>query len=125
MTSAIMAFQPFLSSVLLISSLLGDSFLVRKLFRLSVYFVRYLPLLLVPQIFPLNIYFSSSSALFICPKNCSIFLMVLSRDLLFPAISITSSFYFFSVHDILIFLLMYYISAASSLLSRSFVNVQH
>ena len=50
--------------------------------------------------------------------------MVLSRDLLYPAISTTSSFEFFAVHDILIILLMYHISAASSLLSRSFVNVQ-
>ena len=49
------------------------------------------------------------------------FLMVLSKDLLYPAIPITSSFEFFSVHDILI-LLMNYISAASSLLSRSFVS---
>ena len=70
--------------------------------------------------------FSSPSALFICPKSCScLFLMVLNRDLLYPAISITSSFDFFSVHDILIILPMYHISAASSQLSRSFVNVQH
>ena len=125
-TSAIVAFQSSLSSVLLMSSLLRDSFLVTKLFRLSVYFVHCLPLLLVPQIFPLNICFSSPSALFICPKNCSyLFLMVLSRGLLYPAISITSSFDFFSVPDILIILLMYHISAASSLLSMSFVSVQH
>ena len=125
-TSGIMALQPSLSTVLPMSSLLGDYFLVTKLFRLSVYFVRCLPLLLIPQIFPLNICFSSPSALFICPKKCScLFLMVLRRDLLYPAISITSSFDFFSVHDILIILLMYHISAASSLLSRSFVNVQH
>ena len=58
-----MASQSFLSSVLLMSSLLGDSFLVMKLFRLPVYFVRCLPLLLVPQIFPLNICFSSQSYL--------------------------------------------------------------
>ena len=116
-TSAIMAFQPSLSSVLLMSSLLGDSFIVTKLFRLPVYFVCCLPLLLVPQVFPLNNCFSSPSALFICQKNC--------RDILYPAISITSSFDFFSAHNILIVLLMYHISAASSLLSRSFVNVQH
>ena len=90
------------------------------------YFVHRLPLLLVPQIFPLNICYSSPSALFICPKNCGCpFLMVLSRDLLDLAISITSLFDFFSVHDILIILLMYHISAASGLLSRSFVSVQH
>ena len=53
-------------------------------------------------------------------KKCScLFLMVLNRDLLYPAISITSPFDFFSVHDILIILLMYHISAAPSLLSRS------
>ena len=50
--------------------------------------------------------------------------MVLSRDVLYPAISITSSFDFFSVYDILNILLMY-ISVASSILSRSFVSVQH
>ena len=119
-----MAFQPSLSSVLLMSSLLGDSFLVTKLFRLSVYVMRCIPLLLEPQIFPLSLCFSSPSALFICQKNYScLFLMVLSRNLLYPAISITSLFDFFSVHDILIILLMYHISAASSLLSRYFVNV--
>ena len=86
------------SSVLLMSSLLGYSFLVTKLFRLSVYFMRCLPLLFVPQIFPLNICFSSPSALFVYPKNCScLFLMVLSRDLLYHALSITSSFDLFSV----------------------------
>ena len=46
--------------------------------------------------------------------------MILSRDLLYPAISITSSFDFISVHDVLIILLMCHISAASSLLFRSF-----
>ena len=35
------------------------------------------------------------------------------------------SFDLFSVHDILIILLMYHISAASSLLSKPFINVQH
>ena len=44
---------------------------------------------------------------------------------MYPALSITSSFDFFSVHDFLIILLMYHISAASSLLSRSFVNAEH
>ena len=53
-TSAIMAFQYSLSSVLLMSSLLGYSFLVTKLFRLYVYCVPCLPLLLVQQIFPIN-----------------------------------------------------------------------
>ena len=51
--------------------------------------------------------------------------MVLSRYLLYLFISITSWFNFFSVHDILIILLIYHISAALSLLSRSFVSVQH
>ena len=122
-TSAIMAFQPSLSSVLLMSSLLGDSYHCYEVIQ-TVYFVRCLPLLLVPQTFPLNICFSSPTALFVFPKNCScLFLMVLSRDLLYPVISITSWFYFFSVHDIVIIVLMYHISAASSLLSRSVVSV--
>ena len=63
-----MAFQSSLSLVLMMSSLLGDSFLVTKLFRPSAYFVRCLPLLLVPKIFPFNFCFSNPSALFICPK---------------------------------------------------------
>ena len=57
---------------------------------------------------PLNICFSSSSALFIYQQiEVVFFLTVLSRNLLYPVISITSSFLFFSVHDIL---LMYHIS---------------
>ena len=92
------------------SSLLGDYFLAKKLFRLSVYFVRCRPLLLIPQNFSHNIYFSNPSALLLWPTNFScLFLMVLTWDLSYPAISITSSFHFFSVHDILIFLLMYHI----------------
>ena len=43
---------------------------------------------------------------------------------MYPTFSISSSFDFFSVHDILK-ILMYHISAASSLLSKSFVSVQH
>ena len=125
-TSAIIVFQSSLLSVLLMSSLLGDFFLVMNLFRLSVYFVRCPPLLLVPQISPLNICFSSPSALFICPKTCiCLFLMILSRDLLYHVISITSSIDSSSVLAILVILLMYHISTASSLLSRSFVSVQH
>ena len=119
-TSAIMAFQFSLSSVLMMSSLSGDSFFVTKLFRLSAYIERCLPLILVTQISPLYICFSSPPALFICQKNCScLFLAVLSRDLRYSTIFITSSFDFFSVHNILIVLRMYHITAALSLLSRS------
>ena len=95
-TLAIMAFQSSLSSVLLMSLMLGDSFLVTELFRLSVYFVPCLPLLLVLQMFPLNICFSSPSALFICPKICScLFLIVLSGTFciqLFPLLFRLASF---------------------------------
>ena len=102
-TSTIMAFQSSLPSILLISSLLGDSFHVTELLQLSVYFVRCLPLLLVTEIFPLYSCFSSPPALFICPKNCScLFLMILSSYLLCPAFSITSSFDFYSFHDVLL-----------------------
>ena len=66
--SEIMAFQFSLLSVLLMSSLLGDSFLVTKLLRRSVYLVRCLPMLLVPRIFPLCICFFVPSSLFMCPK---------------------------------------------------------
>ena len=121
-----MAIQSSLSSVFLMSVWLGDCFLVTKLFRLSVYFVRCLPLLLLPKIYPLNIYFSIPSSLFICPKNCScLFLVVLSRDFLYPTISITFWVDSFSAHDILVILLMHHISTGSSLLSRCFVSGQH
>ena len=121
-----MVFQSCLSSILLMSSLLGNSFLVTKLFRLSVYFVRCLPLLLVPQISPLNICFSTTTALFRCPKNYGcLFLMVLSRDLLYPDISTTSGLTSFQSMIFLLFFLIYHIFAASSPLSRSFVSVQH
>ena len=44
---------------------------------------------------------------------------------MYSVISILSSFVFFSVHAILIILLMRHISAASSLFSKTFVSVQH
>ena len=60
------------------------------------------------------------------PKMVGFFFpMVLSvRDLLYPYISITSSYDFFSVRDVLLILQMY-ISAATSLFTNSFVSVQH
>ena len=63
-----------------------------------------------------TLYFlSSPSALLTCPKNCGcLFLIVSSRDLLYQAISIISSFDFFSAHHILIILLMIHIFAALS-----------
>ena len=88
-----MAFQSFLSSVLLLSSMLRDAFLDTKLFRLCVYFVPCPPLLLLPQIFPLNICFSSPSGLFICPKNCScLFLMGIFCIRPFPLLILLTSF---------------------------------
>ena len=104
-TSAIMASQSSLSSVIMMKSLLRDSFLVTKLFRLSVYFVRCLPLLLLQSIFAFLVH------QLCCPKSEVVFFqIVLSRNLLYAVISITSSFLLFSVHDILIMLLMYHIS---------------
>ena len=50
-TSMIMASQSSLSSVIMMSSLLRDSFLVTKLFILSVHFVRCLPLFPLYSIF--------------------------------------------------------------------------
>ena len=95
-----------------------------KLFRLSGYYERCLPLLLVSQIFPLSICFSSPSALFMCPKIVVVFfLMVLSRDRLYPTISITSLFDSFLVHDIHIIFLMYHISADSSLFFLGLLSV--
>ena len=83
-TSAIISFQPSLSSVLLVSLLLGD------------YFSRYVILCVVFFCFRYHrsfhsiFVFFSPSALFLCSKDFScLFLMVLSRDLLYPAISIT------------------------------------
>ena len=59
----------------------------------------------------LKICFPSPSALFICPKfEVVLSLIVLSRNLLYPVISTTSSFLLFSVHDILTILLVYHIS---------------
>merc|ERR1712121_158313 len=107
-------------------SWMADFFPVTKLLRLSVYSVRCLPLLFTPSILPHISCFSSLSDLMMCPKNFSCrCLMIFRRDLVYPAISITSSFVFLSVHDIFKILLMYHISAASSLLSDSLVNVQH
>ena len=115
-----MAFQSSLSSVLLMSSSLDEFFFITKLFKLSMYFMRCFTLLLKPQIFPLNVCFSCSLAMGICPNNFScLFLLVLSRDLLYPAISITSSFDFFSVHDILILLRMCHLNQYSSFISNS------
>ena len=106
--------------------IVGRFFSCYKVIQTVCVFCALSPFAFGTQIFPLNICFSSPSALFICPKNCScLYLMVLSRDLLYPAISITYSFDFFSFHDILIILLMCHISAASSLLPRSFVSVLH
>ena len=65
---------------------------------------------------PLNICFFSPSALFICPKiEVVFFLIVLSTNLLYAVISITSSFLFFSVHDILIILLVPHFSCVQPL----------
>ena len=125
-TLAIMAFEPSLLSVLLMSSLLGDSFLVTKLFRLCILWVVFLCFWYHKSFHSIFVFLVHQLCLYAKKINCiCLFLMVLSRDLLYPAISITSSFDFFSVHDILIILLIYHISAASGLLSRSFVNVQH
>ena len=72
---------------------------------------------------PPNICFSSPSALFICLKiEVVFFLIVLSRNLLYSVISITSSFLFFSVHDILILLLMYHISVVCNHCKTLFVK---
>ena len=117
-TSTIMDFQSSLSSVLLMSSLLGDCFLVKKLLRLSVYFVRCLPLLLYHKSF-----YSIFAFLFrpLCsdpPKIVVIFFWWFR-----VGIFCTRPFLF--IPGLTSFLLMYRISAASSLLSRSFVSVQH
>ena len=125
-TSAIMALHSSLSSVLLIDSILDDFFFDTKLLRLSVNLVRCLPLLFTPSIFPHNRCFSNPSFLQMCPKNFSCrFLITFRRDLLHPAIFITSLLDFFSVQDIFIILLIYHISTASSFLSVSLVSVQH
>ena len=72
----------------------------------------------------LYLFFCSILSVYVPINCCCLFLMVLRGDLLYLAISITYSFDFFSVHDILIILRIYHIAAASSLLSRSFVSVQ-
>ena len=102
-TSVIMASQSSLSSVIMMSSLLRDLFLVTKLFRLSVHFVRCLPLFPLYSIFACLVH---QLSLYTQKTEVVLFLIVLSRNLLYPVISITSSFLFFSVHGILILLLM-------------------
>ena len=96
-TSAIMAFQSSLSSLLLISSLFGDSFLDSKLFRLPLF------LCFAFLCFWYQKSFHSIFA-FLVHQLCLYArkIKVFSTDLLYLAISITSSFDFFSVHDILI-----------------------
>ena len=71
--------------------------------------------------------FAFSIHLFLCTKNIAVVfcLIVFSSNLLYQAISITFSFHFLFYHDILIILLVYLISIASSLLARYFVSVQH
>ena len=99
-------------------------FLVTKLFRLSVYFVRrlFLSLSYHKSIYSIFAFPDRQLCLYAQQIVVVFFLMVLSRHLLYPAISITSLFGFLSVHDILIILLMDYISAASSLYFRSVDN---
>ena len=126
-TSAILAFQPSLSSVLLISSLLGDSFFLLRNYSacLSILCVVLLCFWYHKSFHSIFVFLVHQLCLYAQKNSSCLFLMVLSRDLLCPAISITSSFDFFSVHDILFILLMYHISAASCLLCRSFIYVQH
>ena len=84
------------------------------------------PLLLRPSILPHSTCFSIPFFLQMCPKNfICLSLMILIRDLLYIAISITSMLDFFSVHDILNILRRNYSSAASSLFFVSLFNVQH
>ena len=96
---------PILSVVSSLDELIVGRFFSGYKVIQTVYFLRCLPL---------NICFSIPPGLFKCPKSCfCLFLMVLSRDLLYPAISISYWFELFTVHNILILLLMYHISAAS------------
>ena len=116
-TLAIMAFQSSLSSVLLMSSLLGDSDYLCILCVVSLCFWYH-------KSFHKIFAFLFDLLCLYAKKNCScLLMMVLRKYLLYPAFPITSWFDF--IHDILIIHLMYHIYAASSLLSRSLVSVQH
>ena len=109
-TSAIMAFPSSLTLVLLVRR--AFCALSSSAFATTNLFTKFL------------LFYSISSVY--TPKKLQLpFLMVLCRDLLYPAISITSLFDLFSVHDMLIILQMCHISTASSLLSRYFVSLQH
>ena len=93
---------PILSVISYHDELIVGRFLVTKLFRLSVHFVRCLPLFPLYSIFACLVH----QSLYNQKTEVVLFLIVLSRNLLYPVISISSSFLFFSVHDILILLLM-------------------
>ena len=82
-TLTIMVLHFSLFSVFLKSSVFVPSLFVTNLVRLSVNFMRCLPLLFFPHILPLHISFSIPSVLLTWPKNFNcLFLMVLMRDLL-------------------------------------------
>ena len=108
-TSAIMVFQSSLSSVLLMSSMY--SFHIKKLFRLLCFWYH--------KSFHSTFAFLVHQLCLYAQKIVVVFFWWFWVGIFwirpFP----------FLLHDILIILLMYFMSAASSLLSRSFVSVQH
>ena len=124
--STIMDLHSSLSSASWINLLLGIRFLVAKAFRLLIYVVLCLPLLLFPSIFPQSTVFSSPFFLLMWPTNFScLFLIVVISERFVSASCNTSSLVFLSVHDILISLLKNHISVASSFFSMLLEIVQH
>ena len=79
--STIMDLHSSLSSASWINLLLGIRFLVAKAFRLLIYVVLCLPLLLFPSIFPQSTVFSSPFFLLMWPTNFScLFLIVVISE---------------------------------------------
>ncbi|KAG1679704.1 hypothetical protein GQR58_012850 [Nymphon striatum] len=125
-TLAIMVLHSDLFSAILKKLLLLYCFCVVHVFRLPINVVLCLPLLLLPSIFPVMDRYSKSFCLQMCPKNSNCLrLTFLIKDLVTFASFNTESFVLFSVHDIIIILLISHISVATSFLSISLLNVQH
>ena len=110
----VMVLHCLLSYEALMNELLLISFAVAHVFRLSTYVPRCRPLLLLPSIFPVIPRCSRPSFLYTWPMNfICLVRTVFIRDLCVFAISSTSWFDRFSVHDILIIHLENQICTAS------------
>ena len=124
-TLAIMALQSHLLSVCLRRSHLLLVFENHE-FRIPTNVILCRPLQRFPSIFPVRARCSKPLLRYMCPRNSScLFLIVLISDLSVLISLRIDSCDIFSVHDILIILLISHISAASSSFSISLLIVHH